>query len=122
MRRLLLVALSGLAIAGCTPTETAAPQSGGQSFPRELAAADRAACLQNGGRVERRGRLQAETCIHPFADAGKACTDSAQCAGKCVSSGNSTDAVAGQCQADDHLFGCYSEIRGGKSVNTICVD
>ena len=118
----LIAPLSGLALAGCAPQPAAAPESGPQSYPRELSAADRTACTAGGGRVERRGRLQAETCVHPFADAGKACTDSAECAGKCVSIGNSSEATAGQCQADDRLFGCYSEIKAGKSVNTICVD
>jgi hypothetical protein len=122
MRRLLVLALGGLALAGCSPTEAPAPQAGGQSFLRELSAADRAACTSAGGTVERRGRLQAEACVHRFADAGKACTDKADCQGKCIGTGNDPAATAGQCQADDRLFGCYSEIKGGKAVNTLCVD
>jgi hypothetical protein len=122
MRRLNMVALAGLLLAGCAPAKAPAPEAGAQSFPREMSLADRTACIAGDGRVERRGRLQAEACIHPFADAGKACTDTSQCQGKCVSTGNPTDATAGQCQADDRLFGCYSEIKGGKAVNTICVD
>lgn len=117
-----MAALGGLILTGCTPTQAPAPDAGGQFFPRELSATDRAACTSAGGRVERRGRLQAEACVRPFADAGKACTDTSQCQGKCVSTGNATDATAGQCQADDRLFGCYSEIKSGKAVNTICVD
>ncbi|VWX51986.1 hypothetical protein [Novosphingobium sp. 9U] len=121
MRRLLIAALGGLVLAGCTPTE-APPEAGGQSFPRDMSVADRAACAAVGGQVERRGRLQAEQCVHPFADAGKACTDKAQCQGKCIAQGNASDATAGQCQADDRMFGCYSEIVGGKASNAICVD
>lgn len=126
MRRLWLVGLSGFVLAGCTPSsETPSTPAGGQSFARELSAADRSACLASGGKVERHGRIQAETCVHAFADAGKACTDKADCQGKCVGGveqSASTRPVAGQCQADDHLFGCYSEIKGGQALNAICVD
>jgi len=123
MRRLVTVLLGGLALAGCSPAQAPAPQAGGQSFPRELSAGDRAACIASGGRVERRGRIGAELCVRPLADAGKACTDTAQCQGKCVATGNADAApTAGQCQADDRLFGCYAEIKGGKAAYTICVD
>lgn len=122
MRRLLIAALGGLVLSGCTPTEAPTSQAGGQSFARDMRPVDRAACIAVGGQVERRGRLQAEQCVHPFADAGKACTDKADCQGKCIAQGNSNDATAGQCQADDRQFGCYSEIMGGKASNTICVD
>ncbi len=123
MRAFLIAALGGLALSGCTPTQAPAPAPGGQSFPRELSVADQAACTAAGGKVERRGRIGAELCVKPFADAGKACTDTAQCEGKCVATGNpETPPVAGRCQADDRLFGCYSEIKGGKAAYTICVD
>jgi hypothetical protein len=123
MRRLCVVLLGAAALVSCTPTNAPAPEAGEQSFPRELSATDRAACTAAGGRVERRGRIDAELCIKPFADAGKACTDSAQCQGKCVASGNAEmPPTAGQCQADDRLFGCYAEIKGGKPAYTICVD
>jgi putative hemolysin len=124
MRRSILIAgLGALALTGCTSATPPQPQAGGQSFARDMSTADRTACISAGGRVERRGRLGAELCVRPFADAGKACTDSAQCQGKCVSQGNAeTPAQAGQCQADDRLFGCYSEIKDGKAASTICVD
>lgn len=122
MRGFLIAVLGGLVLAGCTPAADPAPAAGSQSFSRDMKAADRTACLSSGGRVERRGRMQAELCVRPFADAGKACTDKADCQGKCVSTGNDPAAAAGQCQADDRLFGCYSEIVGGKAANTICVD
>jgi putative hemolysin len=122
MRAFLTAIVGGLVLAGCTPTAAPAPEAAPQSFPREMSVADRAACTGSGGRVERRGRMGAELCVMPFADAGKACTDKADCQGKCVSTGNDPAATAGQCQADDRLFGCYSEIKGGKAVNTICVD
>lgn len=121
-----LAAFGLIAFAGCVPTE--APQAGAESgsgFSREMSMADRTACTSGGGKVERRGRMGMELCVHPYDDAGKACTDSSQCDGKCIGdAGATSDAspVAGQCQADDRLFGCYSEIKGGKAANAICVD
>lgn len=118
-----MVALAALAVNGCAPAAPPQSQAGGQSFARDMSAADRASCTAAGGRVERRGRLGAELCVRPFADAGKACTDSAQCEGKCVAQGNTdVPATAGQCQADDRLFGCYAEIQGGRTASTLCVD
>jgi len=63
--------------------------------------------------------------VQPFADAGKQCTDTSQCEGKCVGTADqasSTVPLSGQCQPDDRMFGCYSEIKQAKAVNTICVD
>jgi putative hemolysin len=127
-RDIAITALGVLALAGCTPSQ--APQAASvpeanQSFARDMSAADRATCTSSGGRVERRGRLGAELCVKPFADAGKQCTDTSQCQGKCVGTADqasSTVPVSGQCQADNRLFGCYSEIKAGKAVNAICVD
>lgn len=128
IRHIALSALGILALAGCTPA--GAPQGApaaepNQSFSRDMSSADRAACTAAGGKVERRGRVGAELCVRPFADAGKQCTDTSQCQGKCVGTADqasSTVPVSGRCQPDDRMFGCYSEIKQGKAVNAICVD
>jgi putative hemolysin len=129
LRKLAIAALGALALGACTPQaaapETAPAAEGAQSFSRDMSAADKAACTSGGGTVQRRGRIQAEQCVHAFADAGKQCSDSAQCQGKCVGDAGdtaATTAVTGQCQADDHLFGCYAEVKGGKATGAICVD
>lgn len=135
VRSLALAALGAFALGACTPqvgpppptapTGEATEVPGNQSYARDMNAADKAACTTAGGTVQRRGRLGMEQCVHPFADAGKACTDTSQCEGKCVGSAGSASAsekVSGQCQADDRLFGCYSEIRDGKAAYAICVD
>jgi putative hemolysin len=127
--RSVIMSIAGsLALAACVPAkaprDASAPEPS-QSFSREMSLADRSACTSAGGRIERRGRIGAELCVRPFADAGKQCTDSSQCEGKCIGSSeqaSSTMPVSGQCQADDRLFGCHSEISQGKAVNTICID
>jgi hypothetical protein len=57
------------------------------------------------------------------ADAGKACSDSAQCEGLCLAPEGSRDggAVGGTCAADTDKFGCQQRLRDGVAV-TMCVD
>mgnify|MGYP001123423830 CR=1 FL=1 len=141
LRTVLVAAFGAFALAGCAPqdgpqssTLAPTPPAGGetgqnQSYDdgprRDMNAADRAACEAAGGSVQRRGRLGMEQCVHAYADAGKQCTDSTQCQGKCVGSAGAVSpdkAASGICQADDRLYGCYAEVRNGKAVAAICVD
>ena len=71
-------------------------------------------------------------CVRAFADAGKSCTDKADCQGRCIldfgSEGVSLAThpigaeASGQCQRDDALFGCYAEILQGRVTQPICAD
>ncbi|RKF19181.1 hypothetical protein D6851_11925 [Altericroceibacterium spongiae] len=125
MMKLTIAALAGtMLLAACTPShqsEQPGPSGGPKLF---LSQQERQSCEAEGGHVEKRGRLQAETCVHPFPDAGQGCTDNAQCEGKCIAEGNEgpEKEVTGYCQKDDKLFGCYAEVQDGKAVNRICVD
>ncbi|HEX2793708.1 MAG TPA: hypothetical protein VHN58_04695 [Croceicoccus sp.] len=130
MRALLLSPVL-LIVAACTQASAqsdqsiAAPDAQG---PVSTVAVDAGTCNAAGGFLDRRGRMQSEICVHPYADAGKACRDSQECDGKCVTGaqaepGEAVDGqLVGQCQADDALFGCYAEIVDGKRVRAICVD
>ncbi|WP_156841360.1 hypothetical protein [Novosphingobium aquimarinum] len=137
----ILPVLFSLALAACAPQENAsppapttsetvapAPASGAKRslqspFQKAMSPAKRAQCEASGGTVEARGMAGMEACLHTYADGGKACTDSSQCEGKCVGQpGPETQQTAGSCQKDDKLFGCYSEILGGKPAYAICVD
>jgi putative hemolysin len=115
---------AALLASACVPAE--APDTAEQPFQTTLSDADRATCAADGGTVERRGRLGAELCVVPFADAGKSCTDASQCEGQCIAEETGPQPEAenpkGMCQADDKLFGCYSTVENGKIANTICVD
>ncbi|MBB3990144.1 hypothetical protein [Croceicoccus naphthovorans] len=101
--------------------EIAAPDAQGMA---EDGDPNGAACEAAGGFLDRRGRAQTLMCVHPYADAGKACTDNQQCDGKCVAAVDDgpDGEVVGTCQADDALFGCYAEVVDGKLVRAICVD
>lgn len=115
-----------LAVA-CAPVSEPTPTLPvGQPPARDAAAA---ICADQGGHLERVGKLQALRCIITYADAGKACTDGAQCLGKrCM--GDFEDATAaapatatatGTCTATNNPFGCQTIVEAGVA-RTICVD
>lgn len=89
-----------------------------------LSQADKLACVQSGGYVERAGLLGAERCTTPFSDAGLVCTDSGQCQGQCRAeiSSDMGAHVSGVCQANDNPFGCFSEVVNGQVGPGLCVD
>lgn len=132
MRYLLTVTIAGSAfmLSACSLFEK--PQSSEPEMePRPFAvegeiatAAERAQCDSLGGEIQRAGLLGWEHCILPYADAGKTCSDSAECEGRCLVN-EMTDtgtALSGTCQADSNPFGCYTEMEDGEAGMAICVD
>lgn len=83
-------------------------------------------CLAKGGEYTKEGRLQAYRCVQQFSDAGKSCSDSSECQGKCTGSDTSivagTSNVTGTCAANDSPFGCRQTIEGGVAKGFLCVD
>lgn len=86
--------------------------------------AEKLACVQSGGFVERAGLLGAERCTMPFSDASLVCTSSDQCQGQCRGDLNSDmgTQVTGVCQANDNPFGCFTEVVNGQAGPGLCVD
>lgn len=134
--RILLLSLSFLLAAACTPvtpatssspppSSTAAPDDPDLAPRTPEEAAEAAACPGKSGHLERIGRAQALRCIVTYADAGKVCTDGSQCVGKrCVSDFKGEGAASpttGACVATNNPFGCSTIIRAGKAT-AICVD
>jgi hypothetical protein len=67
--------------------------------------------------------------VIPYADAGKSCTDKADCLGRCIvrtgedATAPLSSAVAGKCEVENPTFGCFAEVREGKIVTPfVCVD
>ncbi len=91
-----------------------------------LAKIDQPACVARGGRIRSFGMFGTPVCAVPFADGGKPCSDSSECLGKCVLGLESDVPVGpartGECQLDDHLDGCWAEIRSGVVGEGLCVD
>jgi len=105
-----------LALAGCAPSaEKATDQS-----------AEAATCAARGGEMRPVGRLQSVQCVIRYADAGKPCTDGAQCQGACLASADARPAVgaaaSGFCAADSNRFGCRTVIEHGQAKPTLCID
>lgn len=128
MRNLSFIAL--LLVAACAPVPASifppAVAQSAQASPRDAAEqAEAAACPAKGGHLDRVGKAQALRCIIRYADAGKNCTDGAQCLGqRCMGDPRDEAAsgtVTGQCVATNDPFGCQTIIRDGKAA-TICVD
>ncbi len=64
-------------------------------------------------------------CVVTYADAGKACTDSSQCSGQCVTSGMSAppeSAATGICTANSDPCGCFQLVENGKAGYPLCAD
>jgi len=115
MRILALTAVAALLLSACAPTaQPAAPSADNLA----------AQCSAKGGSIQPVGKAQIPTCVTPYADAGKACTDKSQCEGNCILEGNieATGDVTGQCQKTNRQFGCYAKVVNGKSTGAICVD
>lgn len=119
-----MAALSALAASlSCAP---APPPAGGA---RQV---DAAACGARGGSVQGSVTYGNRRCVIPYADAGRSCTDSDQCAGRCLfdyggrpfslQGDPPAGAAAGRCEADDSRLGCRSEVRNGRVMRPVCVD
>ncbi|HST45699.1 MAG TPA: hypothetical protein VLK29_10815 [Luteimonas sp.] len=87
------------------------------------AIASEAACLERGGQWTQLGRAPLKQCLLATRDAGKACTDNAQCQGLCLAPEGSVDGtrVGGTCSADTNRFGCRQQLRDGVPF-TLCID
>ncbi|MBX7495462.1 hypothetical protein K3172_06280 [Qipengyuania sp. 6B39] len=112
---------------GEAETGTQGVSTGMPALPGDaMTDAEKASCLAKGGTVERRGMIQAETCVTPYADAGKTCTDGDECEGKCLAYGRvgspPGEQVEGICERDDRTFGCFGIVEDGKVEAGLCVD
>jgi hypothetical protein len=94
---------------------------------RSVAAAQgtRAECEAAGGKWGRFGLRQRELCDLPAPDAGKACTDSKDCASACVAPDAApvASSAEGKCYGRMLLLGtCLKQVRGGVVAPPLCAD
>lgn len=125
LRALACLTASSLLLAACAvdapPSKPAAVAGAAASAPGTAANA----CTATGGVVRPVCRMQRPMCVVPYADAGKACTDDAQCAGGCLYEGAAVTAdgrTTGNCRKDNDPCGCVEHLKDGQRVNGICVD
>jgi len=118
--RRILLGLSILILSACQPS--------GMQLTGGIPTLETQRCARAGGFLDQRGRRGNLMCVYPFADAGKACSSTKDCQGRClaVSGGGGLpkagEEAAGRCQPDDKLFGCFAELDKGKVKSTMCID
>lgn len=109
-----------------TAPDTGAAPTGAEGVERgAMPAGERAQCLSGGGTVQRMGMAAREMCVRPMKDAGKACTDSSQCEGRCIAPAETPAPAAnvtGTCQRTTAQFGCFGEVEQGRVRGILCVD
>lgn len=126
MRVLTAAALAALLAWACAPAAPGGdlmepPTTVGGEAPR-----DQAGCQGAGGDWRREGMLGAYMCVTPYADAGRSCTDGAQCQGDCRLADDGPAPMGGPatgvCQANSSPFGCFTRVDNGRASATLCVD
>ena len=120
MLRALFAAIALIA-ASCAPAPVP-----GDTPARPVQSLSSSECAVRGGTMTPVGRMQTMQCVVTYGDAGKACTDGAQCQGDCRTEPTVTaregQSVRGVCQATSNRFGCFTTIRDGKAEATLCID
>lgn len=117
-----LIALAAIALmSACAP----APLPG-DTAARPVQSLSSSECAARGGTMTPVGRMQTMQCVVSYGDAGKSCTDGAQCQGDCRAEPSATlregQSARGVCQASSNRFGCFTTIKGGKAEATLCID
>jgi len=142
MIRTVLLAIALAAAACAAPAPTGQPATGAafvgidgkplvsaegviDNAVQEALTANPDACAKAGGSLTPVCRMQRPMCLITFADAGKACSDGADCvSGRCRADGaiSPEKATAGVCATTNDPCGCYTRIVKGVAQPTICVD
>lgn len=115
----------------------AAPAAGARDdYRRDHAAeiaAETVACNARGGTMAYRGLTIEPVCVIQTKDAGKTCSASAECEGRClIDIDKAKDeewrsiavgaAATGVCSAEELHFGCYIPIEAGAARHPVCAD
>ena len=96
-------------------------------------AAETIACRARAGTMAYRGRTIEPVCVIQTKDAGKTCSASAECEGRClIDIDKAKDeewraiavgaAATGVCSAEELHFGCYIPIERGTAGHPVCAD
>ena len=115
-----------LLLAGCQQWEGYRTQKQVETWRREaLEKIDVQACTERGGTVRGVCMFGLPACVVEYSDAGKTCSDSAECEGDCrlqesrLPIGTKT---TGFCTENNDPCGCWSQIEDGEVTETICAD
>jgi hypothetical protein len=108
------------------PTAALEPATPPSSSPceRTPSAAEVQQCRARGGTIQRVCMMGTLTCVVRYRDAGKRCTDGADCTGDCLYEGEDPppENLVGSCQRTSDPCGCKAVIVGGEVQPALCVD
>lgn len=133
---LAMIALAVAACAGPAPEVPAGPFVGIDGKPlvtadgnidnsvQEALSADPAACTKAGGAVQPVCMRGVPMCIVSFKDAGKVCSDSSECSGRCMAqnSPQPDKPAKGVCAPDNQPCGCFQTVEKGLAGYPLCAD
>jgi hypothetical protein len=123
----ILFILCALLLGACAPSTTSqANPPRDESTSPNASVRDAEACSNRGGTWRRVCLMGTWSCVMPYRDAGKACSDKKECEGQCRYQGSEQLApgspAKGVCQRDSDPCGCFAEVRDGKLQHALCVD
>lgn len=91
-----------------------------------LETTDAKECGTMGGHIQPVCLSGEKVCLTDYTDAGKACSSSTECQGKCVYAGPEGkavgDSVMGQCEENNNPCGCWQLVEKGELHAQICAD
>ena len=118
------LAVLALALAACTQASPTPPtQTSGPVKPPIIETQN--ACASYGGEWRPVCRMQKPACVITFKDAGKSCSDSSECSGRCTVQSGSVQAgkeTRGTCTANSDPCGCFQLVVNGKADYALCAD
>lgn len=130
---LILCATCSMLVSACAvkpsseSTDDVSQYADQRSFCPKVTTDKVAACAKEGGTLKKQGKAQCYACTISYTDAGKTCSGSADCQGKCYNRGQpvplNVPNQTGQCARDNVVFGCRQTIENGMATDgMLCVD
>lgn len=121
-----ILAAAALLLAACAqPAVTPPTDQAGPAKINWQAAQGPEQCATLGGDWRPICMRGTPACVVAYKDAGKSCSDSSECSGRCQVKGNSAPPgteVRGQCTANSDPCGCFQLVENGKAGYPLCAD
>jgi hypothetical protein len=101
-----------------------APEPASERPERKPSAAEVQACTARGGTIEPVCMMGELACVVRYRDAGKRCSDKADCLGECLYEGDDSPQAnaVGRCQRTSDPCGCKAPILRGRVQPALCAD
>jgi hypothetical protein len=121
-----ILAVAVLMLAACAQPATAPlpvqPETAAKIDWRAASTAEQ--CSTIGGEWRPVCMMGKPACVVTFKDAGKSCSDSSECSGKCVTKAGAQPGTEtrGQCTTNSDPCGCFQLVTKGKADYPLCAD